>query len=335
VTGDQFAEDVVAEIRDILDIDEDETLVVQTPQFEREDGVEPGSPPLTADAMDRLTHADESDLQDLGLRKWSDKTGMWLLPYEWHPHLPPEYPLLNILGEWTSRSEMPATPGKRYGMLSVGIVPDFEKDDRDDGHVATDGGSRLRCSSCRATVTLDDTLGLKAPELPKDTIARIRVCTDCRPDIGGNKRPITAYKDLLEAVIKRANGVDEAQATLSEKGWEPEPATLRDGETADVDSHARRNAEQLRMAENDDDDVMTDGGEDEWLLDEETNIVTTPSTPYELSLNPGYETAPRNPLCPVCEDQIRPISNAVERRFVCGCEQIWQFTFDREEASDD
>jgi len=49
-----------------------------------------------------------------------------------------------------------------------------------------------------------------------------------------------------------------------------------------------------------------------------------------LTLNPGYETAPRNPLCPVCHEQIRPISNDVERRFVCGCEQVWQFTFDRQ-----
>jgi hypothetical protein len=159
VTSDKFAEYVVAEISDVLDMDEDETLVIQTPQFEREDGVNPGSPPLTADAMDRLTHADESDLQDLGLRKWSDESGLWLLPYEWHPHLPPEYPLLSIFEEWTSRSEMPATPDKRFGVLAVGIVPDFENDNGRD--LVSDGGSRLRCSSCRATVTLDDTLELE------------------------------------------------------------------------------------------------------------------------------------------------------------------------------
>jgi hypothetical protein len=123
----RFAEDVVAEIRDVLDMNEDETLVIQTPQFGREDGVEPGEPPLTEHAMDRLKHADESDLKELGLRKWSDETGLWLLPHEWHPHLPPEYPLLNILDEWTSRSEMPAKPDKRFGVLSAGIVPEFEK----------------------------------------------------------------------------------------------------------------------------------------------------------------------------------------------------------------
>lgn len=28
--------------------------------------------------------------------------------------------------------------------------------------------------------------------------------------------------------------------------WSPEPAQLRDGETVDVDAHARRNLEQIR-----------------------------------------------------------------------------------------
>jgi len=57
-----------------------------------------------------------------------------------------------------------------------------------------------------------------------------------------------------------------------EDEWDPEPAELRDGETTDIDSHARRNAEQLRMAEEhleDDDDLATDGGQDvcsEWTL---------------------------------------------------------------------
>jgi hypothetical protein len=123
---DRFTEDLVAEIRGVLDIDGDETLTIQTPQFERADGVEPGELPRTPDAMDRLKHADKSALKELGLRKWSDETGLWLLPHEWHPHIPPEYPLLTILDEWTSRSEMPATPDKRFGALSAGIVPEFE-----------------------------------------------------------------------------------------------------------------------------------------------------------------------------------------------------------------
>ena len=122
----RVAEEVIGKIRDALDMDDEDTLVVQTPQFEREDGVEPGEPPLTYDAMNRLRRAEESTLQELGLRKWSDETGLWLLPHEWHPHIPSDYPLLSILDETTTREEMPAKPDKRLGVLSVGIVPDFE-----------------------------------------------------------------------------------------------------------------------------------------------------------------------------------------------------------------
>ena len=143
-------------------------------------------------------------------------------------------------------------------------------DESGEPEVATDGGSLLRCASCRATVTLDDTLELQAPEISDGTIARVRACEDCRPDTG-NKRPVTAYKDLLKTVIKRANGVEEEQATLSEDEWNPKTADLRSEETTDIDSHAQRNAEQLRMGEEDleDDDVATDGGQDvrsEWSL---------------------------------------------------------------------
>jgi hypothetical protein len=53
-----------------------------------------------------------------------------------------------------------------------------------------------------------------------------------------------------------------------------------------------------------------------------------------LTLNPGYDPAPLNPLCPVCEEQIRPISNGTERRFVCGCKQVWEFSFDRAAPAD-
>lgn len=108
-------------------MDDDEELVVQTPQFERTDGVEPAEPPLTHEAMDALKRADKDELGDLGLQKWSDETGLWLLPHEWHPHIPEDYPLLSILNEWTARGEMPANPDKRFGVLSVGIVPDFER----------------------------------------------------------------------------------------------------------------------------------------------------------------------------------------------------------------
>lgn len=120
-------EQIVSAIRDALDMDDGETLVVQTPKFERSDGVGPSEPPLTEAAMDRLKKADRSELKALGLRRWSDVTGLWLFPHEWHPHIPEEYPLTDINGERTCRAEYPATPDKRFGVLSFGIVPEFER----------------------------------------------------------------------------------------------------------------------------------------------------------------------------------------------------------------
>ena len=34
---------------------------------------------------------------------------------------------------------------------------------------------------------------------------------------------------------------------MSSSEWNPEPAKLRDGEVPDLDSHARRNLEQIRQ----------------------------------------------------------------------------------------
>lgn len=121
------ARKVTDKIRDALDMGDDETLVVQTPQFERTDDTDPGDPPLTYAAMNELRRADKATLKDLGLQRWSDDTGLWLLPHEWHPHIPEDYPLVSIMDRTETRREMPANPDKRFGALSVGIVPDFER----------------------------------------------------------------------------------------------------------------------------------------------------------------------------------------------------------------
>lgn len=43
-------------------------------------------------------------------------------------------------------------------------------------------------------------------------------------------------------------GEDQTDGESDEEEWDPQTAELREGETPDEDSHARRNAEQLRMA---------------------------------------------------------------------------------------
>lgn len=128
MSGDSIdMDDLVNEIRDALGMDDDETLVVRSSQHERIDGVEPDDPPLTHSALDRLKTLDGDELADLGLCKWSDESGLWLLPHEWHPHIPDDYLLTDICGKTEFRGDMPANPDKRFGVLSAGIIPDFEE----------------------------------------------------------------------------------------------------------------------------------------------------------------------------------------------------------------
>jgi hypothetical protein len=66
--------------------------------------------------------------------------------------------------------------------------------------------------------------------------------------------------------------------------------------------------------------------------DEKARLATDLPEFPSISLNPGRDPAPRNPLCPVCEEEIRAVTNDIERRFVCGCEHIWKFTFEGEDG---
>jgi len=40
---------------------------------------------------------------------------------------------------------------------------------------------------------------------------------------------------------------------------------------------------------------------------------------------------PFNPVCPLCEEKIQAIENEVERRFVCGCDNLRTFKFETKE----
>jgi hypothetical protein len=42
---------------------------------------------------------------------------------------------------------------------------------------------------------------------------------------------------------------DDCKDTDREERWEPTTAELRDGETADLNTHARRNLQQIRQGE--------------------------------------------------------------------------------------
>jgi hypothetical protein len=109
----------------------------------------------------------------------------------------------------------------------------------------------------------------------------------------GVTQPLIRYQDIpaddVAAQIERTAGDDaeqvkrvieafaDAGAARYDEGdddgddWDPEPATLRDGETRDDDAHARRNAEQLRIArealDSDDESDDTDADETEAVAD--------------------------------------------------------------------
>lgn len=48
----------------------------------------------------------------------------------------------------------------------------------------------------------------------------------------------------------------------------------------------------------------------------------------KIVLNPRKEETSGNPLCPVCHEHIIPQTVGSERRFVCGCDVVREFTFD-------
>lgn len=69
-------------------------------------------------------------------------------------------------------------------------------------------------------------------------------------------------------------------------------------------------------------DIQTD-------IIEEPEMIETPLDPFDrVVLNPGEsEESVQNPLCPVCEEPIRPHANQHQRVFVCGCDEPRRFEF--------
>ncbi|WP_435099550.1 hypothetical protein [Halarchaeum sp. P4] len=96
---------------------------------------------------------------------------------------------------------------------------------------------------------------------PTDLLERdLRPCGNCLAHHDLNDH--TEWREKLDLLADPANHVQE---DVNQRGFST--AALRDDERPDATTHARRNAEQLAMA--DDEDLVTDGGEDEWpALDE-------------------------------------------------------------------
>lgn len=52
-----------------------------------------------------------------------------------------------------------------------------------------------------------------------------------------------------------------------------------------------------------------------------------PMDPATLVLNPNGEELEVNPLCPKCKEEIVAVVGDYQRRFVCGCDNTWMFSF--------
>lgn len=86
--------------------------------------------------------------------------------------------------------------------------------------------------------------------------------------------------------------------------------------------------------ENEYPDYMADKIPEDFSRNMTTTSVETDSPKFaEIELNPNGKETTSNPLCPVCEKPIVPVSTDFERRFICGCEDVRNFTFEEEYES--
>lgn len=70
---------------------------------------------------------------------------------------------------------------------------------------------------------------------------------------------------------------------------------------------------------------MVDGIRDKWRDNTPLDVSGVDTT--DLTINPGYDDGPMNPLCPKCVEPIVAIENEAERRFVCGCDDVNEYEF--------
>jgi hypothetical protein len=115
-----MTDDINERIRDAIDADPGDKIVIKTPTFERQDGREPAEPPLTESAWEEIRNLSEEELVELGLQNWDGD--LYLLPAEWYPHIPEGVELTTILGEQIEFEPGETNNDRRFGCLSYGFV---------------------------------------------------------------------------------------------------------------------------------------------------------------------------------------------------------------------
>ena len=97
---------------------------VTTPQFERTDGLRPIENP--SELFHSLHTLPKETLLKLGMQPWGDY-GLWLFPYQWYKHIPAGFKILDICGKEEEFAPGETDDDMRFGALSYGIVPEFER----------------------------------------------------------------------------------------------------------------------------------------------------------------------------------------------------------------
>lgn len=99
-------------------------LKLVTPQFDREDGVEPDPHPESREDWELLRDCTPEQLTDMGLRPWDGD--LFLFPAEWYDHIPEGFDVTSINDETEPFDPATHTDDRRFGVLAYGVVPDAD-----------------------------------------------------------------------------------------------------------------------------------------------------------------------------------------------------------------
>lgn len=119
-------------IRDALGVEEKEPIELEfiTPQFERQDDIQPADPSSwDREAWEALSEMSGDALKALGCRRWEavgESQSHMLFPGEWYDHIPEGLEVLNILGDRRGFSKEHHSDDIRFGCLAYGVVVEDE-----------------------------------------------------------------------------------------------------------------------------------------------------------------------------------------------------------------
>ena len=122
VTLDMNDPDFARKFGELLGLQSGDTVSIATPQFDREDGVQPV---LSIGDWESLRQQPASSLATLGCRRWdeADANGncLMLLPAEWYEIIPDDFEIEDINGKTEKFKRGETDDDKRFGVLPYGL----------------------------------------------------------------------------------------------------------------------------------------------------------------------------------------------------------------------